>query len=103
MLPVTSKQDFFGISIMEAVSCGCHPLLPDRLSYPELVPKEYHDDMLYSGLEEFESKLEWILTNPPRLTRQQIKEIAVPYFWKNMIEKYDELFQLLMDRTVKFN
>ncbi|MFQ6610242.1 MAG: DUF3524 domain-containing protein, partial [Fidelibacterota bacterium] len=75
VLPVTSKQDFFGISIMEAISCGCRPLLPDRLSYPELIPKEYHDEVLYSGIEEFESKLESILTRPQKLSRSQIKEI----------------------------
>jgi hypothetical protein len=36
ILPVTSIQDFFGGSVVEAAYCGCHPLLPRRLAYPEL-------------------------------------------------------------------
>ena len=36
ILPVTSNQDFFGISIIEASYCETYPLLPERLSYPEL-------------------------------------------------------------------
>ncbi|MHC4728526.1 MAG: tRNA-queuosine alpha-mannosyltransferase domain-containing protein, partial [Planctomycetota bacterium] len=46
-LPVTSYQDFFGISIVEAVCCGCRPFLPKRLTYPELVPSHLHDKFLY--------------------------------------------------------
>ena len=41
ILPVTSNQDFFGISIMEAIYCGVYPILPKRLTYPELLPDIY--------------------------------------------------------------
>ena len=33
----TAHHEFFGIAIAEAMSAGCIPVLPDRLSYPELV------------------------------------------------------------------
>ena len=36
ILPVTSNQDFFGGSIMEAVYCNTIPLLPKQLTYPDL-------------------------------------------------------------------
>jgi len=32
----TSKHEFFGLSIFEAVSAGCLPILPNRVVYPEL-------------------------------------------------------------------
>ena len=32
ILPVTSIHDFFGISVVEAIYCGCTPLLPKRLA-----------------------------------------------------------------------
>jgi glycosyltransferase involved in cell wall biosynthesis len=32
----TSEHEFFGISVMEAYARGCHIVVPNRLSYPEL-------------------------------------------------------------------
>ncbi len=37
----TAWHEFFGISVIEAVRAGCRALLPRRLSYPELFPKEF--------------------------------------------------------------
>lgn len=36
----TSRHEFFGIAVAEALLEGCLPWLPRRLSYPELVPEE---------------------------------------------------------------
>ena len=36
MVVSTAYQEFFGISVMEAVDAGAMPLVPDRLSYVEL-------------------------------------------------------------------
>ncbi len=37
----TTAQEFYGLSILEAVACGAIPIVPDDLSYPELFPPEY--------------------------------------------------------------
>ncbi len=38
----TAKHEFFGIAVVEALLMGCLPWLPNRLSYPELLPNEAH-------------------------------------------------------------
>jgi len=38
ILPVTSRQEFFGASVVQALYCNCCALLPDRLAYPEHLP-----------------------------------------------------------------
>ena len=32
-----AHHEFFGVAVVEALAAGCVPVLPDRLSYPELV------------------------------------------------------------------
>ena len=36
----TADHEYFGIAICEAIAAGAVPVLPNRLSYPELVPEE---------------------------------------------------------------
>ena len=43
----TARHEFFGVSVAEAVAAGCVPLLPDRLSYPDLIGRRWHDSVLY--------------------------------------------------------
>ncbi|MCW8885813.1 MAG: DUF3524 domain-containing protein [Motiliproteus sp.] len=37
----TALHEFQGVSVLEGVLAGCKPVLPDRLSYSELVPANY--------------------------------------------------------------
>jgi len=38
----TARHEFFGIAVVEALMMGALPWLPQRLSYPELLPSEAH-------------------------------------------------------------
>ncbi len=42
-----ANQDFFGMAVVEAIYCGCVPILPQRLNYPNLVPQAWHAQCLY--------------------------------------------------------
>ncbi len=67
----TARQEFFGISITEAVYAGAFPVLPDTLVYPERIPREHHSTCLYDGHDELVAKLDWALSN-----RRQAAAIA---------------------------
>jgi glycosyltransferase involved in cell wall biosynthesis len=45
----TAIQENFGIAVVEAILAGCLPLLPNRLSYPELIPGEFGITCLYDN------------------------------------------------------
>jgi glycosyltransferase involved in cell wall biosynthesis len=64
----TAIQEFYGIAVMEAACCGCHPLLPRRLVYPEL----YGEECLYDGEDELEERLRRFITD--RNAGQEIED-----------------------------
>lgn len=45
----TSRHEFFGVGMDEAMYCRCVPIAPNRLNYPALVPQELHAQCLYEG------------------------------------------------------
>jgi len=88
ILPVTSNQDFFGGSVVEAMYCGCLPILPNRLAYPEHLTKDQYDQCLYKN-GDFYSKLREAVDQN---TQESFKSGVKKYDWKNVISGYDEMF-----------
>jgi glycosyltransferase involved in cell wall biosynthesis len=93
----TSIQENFGISVVEAVRMGCIPLLPNRLSYHEIMPKKYLDGILYSDKKELAEKLENLLLNYQDYTgvREKLSSDMQKYSWKALIKQYDMEFEKL--------
>jgi glycosyltransferase involved in cell wall biosynthesis len=92
----TADQENFGISVVEAVRHGCFPLLPGHLSYPELIPGEFHHDVLFADQEELVHKLSGLLSDLRRArpkTLETISRLALSmnrYSWHNLIDSYDD-------------
>lgn len=87
----TAIQENFGISVMEAVAHGCMPLLPNRLSYPELIPGHLKSDVIYQDDADLESRLEHILVNPDAYgdTAAALSAHAAGFSWKYMADEWD--------------
>lgn len=91
ILPVSSIQDFFGISVVEAIYCNTIPLLPNRLAYPEHLKGV---DFFYNSEEEFYSKLEFLIKNIKDHVSPDLSIIS-KYDWNLISEKYDNAFSRL--------
>jgi glycosyltransferase involved in cell wall biosynthesis len=97
LLPVTSIHDFFGSSVVQALYCGCTPLLPRRLAYPEHLPEELQERYLYDDDAGLLERLRELLRRPDRASGALRAHVA-RYDWGVLVEHYDELLERLAKR-----
>ena len=90
--PVTSIQDFFGISIAEAVYCNTYPLLPDRLAYPEIYKKNNNSHLFYNGKNDLYNKVEMLINENNFNSKSIPKDLIQVFDWSSIIDKYDQIF-----------
>jgi glycosyltransferase involved in cell wall biosynthesis len=90
----TARQENFGMAVVEALAAGCLPLLPRRLSYPELLPQDLHTDLLYTNTADLVNKLSGVLSRPEGFTvpRNRLQRHVQRFAWPNCIDAYDLFF-----------
>ncbi len=86
----TALHEFFGIAVVEAAYAGAFPVLPDRLSYPEIMPAEVHDRVLY-GDGELLDRLRWVLTHPEGRApvADTVRRALADFDWSMQAARYD--------------
>ncbi len=95
-IPVTSNQDFFGASTVEAIYCGCYPLLPNRLAFPEIIGIENYPENFYTSFENLVEKLGKAINNFEVIRQQKFNFDVDKYAWENIVPHYDEIFEQLI-------
>ncbi len=91
----TAYQDFFGISVAEAIYCGCWPVLPRRLNYPALVPSAWHSETIYDTDDDLLPLLRARLTDP-RPAPPDLRAHMAQFDWAQMAPQYDAAFAALL-------
>jgi len=97
----TANHEFFGISVVEAVAAGAHPLMPNRLSYPEILglgriegaEQFFYDgtaqnlaDKLYELTDRIKKDALWREAITPMILTDHLK-------WHNLTHRYDEALE----------
>jgi len=87
----TALHEFFGISIVEAMHANTLPILPNRLSYPEILPAAFHERCLYEDPAGLVQLLKGALNNlaETRSTAAAIAAVTERYDWRALAPIYD--------------
>jgi glycosyltransferase involved in cell wall biosynthesis len=95
LLPITSYHDFFGASVVEAIYCGCFPLLPRRLSYPELIPAKYHDLCFYHDFDDLVDRLESAIQHVGQISYTSLRDAVARFDWGELAPVYDDRLEVV--------
>ncbi|MEM9921481.1 MAG: DUF3524 domain-containing protein [Bacteroidota bacterium] len=97
---VSSRQDFFGGSVVEAIYCQCHPILPNRLAYVEHLPAGERQRYLYDQPKEGIEKLRRAFQGIDHIRQaRHYQNFVARYDWSNLAQDYDAIFAKIIHQT----
>lgn len=98
----TADHEFFGISVMEAILCETFPILPRRLSYPELIPDTFHEKCLYESRAGLMRRLLWAVDKRQDAaeTASELARTLAGFDWKDVAGRYDAWLEDLYEAVL---
>ena len=96
----SARHEFFGVAVCEAIACGCRPILPDRLAYPEIVPPAWHASTLYPAGAMARALIDAVAETAvePRLIWDEgLRQTMARYDWTHMALRYDAALAALVE------
>lgn len=95
----TAIHEFFGVSVVEAIYCGAQPVLPDRLSYPELISAGHRASCLYDDFDGLLARLKAALAR--ERPAADLRDHVARFDWKVQAPAYDALMKEVVCSTTR--
>jgi len=93
----TTRHEFFGVGMVEAMAAGCVPCAPRRYNYPALIPGELHAAALWDDEAGLVETLARLLTGPlPE--RAALRMAARRYGWPAVAPQWQRVLTSLSHR-----
>jgi len=97
----TANHEFFGISVVEAVAAGAYPLVPNRLSYPEIlglgriegVEQFFYDDTVRDLANKLRRLATRIKDESLWPTSISPAKLTAHFKWQNLANRYDKTLE----------
>lgn len=95
----TALHEFFGAAVVEACYCGAFPILPRRLSYPELLPPDLQEACLYDDFDGLLARLRDAIRHLAEVRTPSLRAHMARYDWTQMAPRYDAELERVVCRT----
>jgi glycosyltransferase involved in cell wall biosynthesis len=93
MVVSTALHDFFGVAVVEACYCDCFPILPRRLSYPELIPPDWADACFYDSFDGLLGLLRHAILHVDEIRGRGLHDQMARFDWQHLAPCYDDLLE----------
>ncbi len=87
----TSRHEFFGVSVREAIYMGCAPVLPRRLTYPEIACGL--ERCLYDNPAEIPAKVASWLSDPDPQALAPLRAAVKVHDSSRVVARWDEILE----------